>query len=308
VAIKPGAIKPNQTGGLWLSRGVQGAVAILAIAGVITMQRSQLQQVTLGRETPQQAEQREGVRLGVLKRLPNLGFNNMVANWAFLNYLQYYGDDAARQQTGYGLLPQYFDVITQRDPRFVDTYLFLAGSLSYQSGQPQLTAEYIKRGTDALSPQMHPRAFLLWRFLGLDQILLTGDIPGAIASHQKAAEWAAGSEDPEIRQVAEVFRLTAQFLTTDPDSRPVRLQAWSSIFAQAEATQDVKTQARARAAILSLGGIEQVDAEGRTFFTLPDPPPVKGGQAPETSPEKSRETSPEKSPEKPAEKPPEKKP
>jgi hypothetical protein len=277
-------IRAKQSTGLGWSRVVQGAIALVAIAGIITMQKGQLQRPSLNQETPQQAERRESLRLGVVKRLPNLGFNNMAANWAFLNFLQYYGDDAARQQTGYTLLPQYFDVITQRDPRFVDIYLFLTGSLSYQLGQPQLSAAYIKRGTDALSPPMHPRAFTLWRFLGLDQLLLTGDIPGAIHSHQMAAAWAADSSDPEVQKVAQGLGLTAKFLATDAEHRGVRFQAWSTIFAQAAALNDVKTQERAKQEILTLGGVQQEDQEGRIFFTLPPPvnltkPPAKGAAA-----------------------------
>ncbi len=261
-------VRTKQATGLWLERGILGAIAALAIAGVTVMQKSQLHQTTLNPETPQQAEQQESVRLSVLKRLPSLGFNNMAANLAFLSYLQYYGDDEARQKTGYSLLPQYFDLITHRDPRFVDSYIFLTSSLSYELGQPQLSAEYIKRGTDALSPQIHPRAFMLWRFLGMDQLLLTGDIPGSIHSHQMAAEWATGSGDPTFQADAKVFALTAQFLTTDPDSRPVRLNAWATIFTQAGALNDRKTQARAKQAIFALGGIEKVDPAGHTFFTL----------------------------------------
>lgn len=51
----------------------------------------------------------------------------------------------------------------------------------------------MERGTKALSPQIHPRAYLVWRFMGLDQLLLLGDIPGAIRSYEMAANWAAES-------------------------------------------------------------------------------------------------------------------
>jgi hypothetical protein len=66
----------------------------------------------------------------------------------------------------------------------------------------------------------------------------------------------------------------------------VRLQAWSTIFAQAVVLKDAKTQARARQAILALGGVEQIDQEGRTFFTLPPrsqpaQSPVKGESLPQ---------------------------
>ncbi|MCY7273270.1 MAG: hypothetical protein LH702_05865, partial [Phormidesmis sp. CAN_BIN44] len=136
----------------WRSWVLHIAIAGAAIAGIIAMQRIQLNKRSLWVENPQQAEQQETLRLDLLQKAPTFGFDNMVANWAFLNFLQYYGDDEARKQTGYSLSPQYFDLITQRDPRFVDSYLFLSGTLSYQLGEPTRSLEYLKRGTDALSP------------------------------------------------------------------------------------------------------------------------------------------------------------
>ena len=252
-------------------RSLIGHLAIMgsAIAGVVTMQRLQLNKSSLWIENPQQAEQQETLRLDLLQRSPTFGFDNLVADWTFLNFLQYYGDDEAREQTGYGLSSQYFDLITRRDPRFVDSYLFLSGTLSYQLGEPKRSLEYLKRGTDALSPQAHPKAFTVWRYAALDQLLLLGDTPGAIRSLEMASKWA--NEVPEYREAAAIFQETANFLKTDPDSRLVRFQAWGAIYQQAEAISDRKTQARAKQEILALGGVEKVDAQGRHFFTFSQP-------------------------------------
>ena len=70
----------------------------------------------------------EKLRLNFLHKLPSLGFNNLVADWTFLNFLQYFGDDSARNKTGYSLSPEYFEVILDRDPYFVNAYLFLSAS------------------------------------------------------------------------------------------------------------------------------------------------------------------------------------
>ena len=258
----------------WRSWVLHFAIAGSAISGIIAMQRLQLNKRSLWIENPQQAEQQETLRLDLLQKTPTFGFDNMIANWAFLNFLQYYGDDEARKQTGYSLSPQYFDLITQRDPRFVDSYLFLSGTLSYQLGEPTRSLEYLKRGTDALSPQNHPRAFTVWRYAALDQLLLLGDTPSAIHSLEMASKWA--NEVPDYREAGSIFQETANFLKTDPDSRLVRFQAWGSVYQQAEAMNDRQTQTRAKQEILNLGGVEKVDAQGRHFFAFSQPkkPPL----------------------------------
>ena len=233
-----------------LSTWVTGAVGVAALLGVIGMQRSQLNRPSLWVSDPQQAEQQEAVRLKMLRQTPTFGFDNLVADWTFLNFLQYYGDTPVRDKTGYSLSPQYFDIITKRDPRFVDAYLFLSGTLSYQLGQPELAIKMMDRGTAALSPAVSPKAFQVWRFKGLDQLLLLGDVPGSVKSHEMAAKWVEGTPD---RELAPLFQQIAAFLRKDPDSVPVRLQAWSTIYAQAAQVQDKQTQERAKQEIKKLG-------------------------------------------------------
>lgn len=250
----------------WITILLHCAIGGSAIAGVVSMQRTQLQKPTLWAESPKQAEQQEAMRLEVLGKTPSFGFDNMVSDWAFLNFLQYYGDEEARSQTGYSLSPKYFDIITQRDPRFADSYLFLSGTLSHQLGQPEQALKLMQRGMNALSPQMTPKAFVVWRFAALDQLLLLGDTPGAIHSLEMAAKWSAQTQ--EYRDVAPIFYRTASFLKTEPDSKVVRFQAWATVYGQAASIGDRKTQARAKREILALGAVEKIDEKGQHVFTL----------------------------------------
>jgi hypothetical protein len=185
-----------------------------------------------------------------LKRSPTFGFDNLIADSTFLSFLQYYGDTPVREQTGYSLSPQYFDIITRLDPRFVDIYLFLSGTLSYQLGKPELAIQLMNRGTAALSPQINPKAYQIWRFKGLDQLLLLGDIPGSIHSHEMAAKWAKGTPDEYL---VPIFQQIVEFLRKDPNSIPVRLQSWATIYAQATQVKDKQTQERAKQEIEKLG-------------------------------------------------------
>ncbi|NJP08723.1 MAG: hypothetical protein HC866_03935 [Leptolyngbyaceae cyanobacterium RU_5_1] len=255
----------------WGKALVKVTIAVAALAGIILLQRSQLNLVALRGENPKQAEQQEALRLKLLKQTPTFGFDNLLADWVFLNFLQYFGDQPAREKTGYDLSPEYLDLVTRRDPRFVDVYIFISNSVSYQLGQPQLAIQLMKRGTVALSPRIDPKSFQLWRFMGLDQLLLLGDIPGSIYSHEMAAKWVAGTP---YQDYASRFQQTAHFLRSDPNSRAVRVSAWGSIYAQAAMIGDQKTQERAKQEILALGG-KLSEQDGKLYIGAPSESPAK---------------------------------
>lgn len=248
-----------------------GAIALAALTGVVLIQRSQLEQPSGWIENPKQAEEQETLKLKLLSRAPTFGLDNVMADWVFLNFLQYYGDDAAREKTGYSLSPQYFDIVTRLDPRFTDVYMFISSAVSYQLGKPDLAIELMKRGTVALSPKANPKAFQVWRFMGLDQLLLLGDVPGSVYSHEMAAEWVKGTPDEEL---APIFQGTAKFLRNDPNSLPVRVFSWGSIYEQAKMVGDQSTQKRAKEAIENLGG-KIFERDGKTVIQPPISKPPK---------------------------------
>ena len=39
-------------------------------------------------------QEKEGVKINLLKNLPDFGFNNLVADWIYLQFIQYFGDRA----------------------------------------------------------------------------------------------------------------------------------------------------------------------------------------------------------------------
>ncbi|MEX0271108.1 hypothetical protein AB3R30_18385 [Leptolyngbyaceae cyanobacterium UHCC 1019] len=255
----------------WLRVFGLGAIALAALVGVILMQRSQLDQPSQWAENPKKAEEQEALKLKLLSRAPTFGFDNVVSDWVFLNFLQYYGDDDAREKTGYSLSPKYLDIVTRLDPRFVDVYMFVSGAVSHQLGKPDLAVDLMKRGTAALSPAANPKAFQVWRFMGLDQLLLQGDIPGSILSHEMAAKWVKGTPDEDL---APLFQGTAKFLRNDPNSIPVRVFSWGSIYEQAQMVGDQQTQKRAKREIEKLGG-KILEKDGKTVIQPPVSKPPK---------------------------------
>jgi hypothetical protein len=249
----------------WLGLVGLSAIALAALVGVILIQRSQLNQPSQWAENPKQAEEQEALKLKLLSRTPTFGFDNVLSDWVFLNFLQYYGDDDARKKTGYSLSPKYLDIVTRLDPQFIDVYMFISSAVSYQLGKPDLAVDLMKRGTTALSPKANPKAFQVWRFMGLDQLLLQGDIPGSIHSHEMAAKWVKGTPDEDL---ATFFQGTAKFLRNDPNSLPVRVSSWGSIYQQAQMVGDRQTQKRAKQEIENLGG-KIFEKDGKTVIQQP---------------------------------------
>ena len=267
----------------WLSLLVNGVIGLAALAGVVAMQSSeqlggmspvgvQGQKPPSGmsaasfKQAAQQEAQQEALRLKMLKTIPSFGFDNLIADWTFLKFLQYFGDDQARDVTDYNLSQDYFDIVTQRDPRWADIYLFLSTAISFYQGKPETAVNLMERGISALSlsPQIHSQSWIVWRTKGLDELLLLGDIPESIRSHEMAADWVQGS--PEGPKLAPLFRASAEYLRRDPDSVPVRFIAWNTVYAQ---TTDKLVRQRAKQALVKLGAQVQKDKNGKESFILP---------------------------------------
>ncbi len=259
----------------WVQVGLSSLLAIGAVSGITLMQRQRLQQRHLTVLPAQEQDVQEALYIKSLKYLPpnGFGFNNLIADWGFLRMLQYVGDVPAREVAGYGAAPAFFELISQRDPRFVESYLFASGTLSYELGMPEESIKVLDRGLAALDPTQHKGAHTLWTLKAMDQLLLLGDAAGASESYRMGAEWAAQSPDPEWRKDAPILQRTSEFLKTDPDSTTVRFWAWATVFAQAAATGNVKTQERSRSELLKLGAVEGQDKDGLTMFQPPAPSP-----------------------------------
>jgi len=277
--------KVEQFSRKWLSLLVNGAIGLAALAGVVAMQSSEqlggmspvgvpgpkplsAMSAASFKQAAQQEAQQEALRLKMLKTSPSFGFDNLIADWTFLKFLQYFGDDEARDVTGYNLGQDYFDIVTQRDPRWADIYLFLSTAISFYQGKPETAVNLIERGTSALSlsPQLHSQSWIVWRTKGLDELLLLGDIPESIRSHEMAANWV--EKNPEGQKLAPMLRATAEYLRRDPDSVPVRFTAWNTVYAQ---TTDKLVRQRAKQALVKLGAQVQKDKDGKESFILPPP-------------------------------------
>lgn len=248
------------------------AIITLSLTAVISLQQSRLKtsQATLASMEYKKQEQIEKLQLDLYKGLPSLGFNNLLADWFYLRFIQYFGDGEARGKTGYSLSPDYFELVVNRDPRFVDAHLKLAVSTSIFAGQPKQSVAYLEQSlkdtpSKLISPVYPP--YYLWIYKSIDELLFLGDTKAAKQSNIMAANWAETYPDEGSQRTAARRRETVEFLENNPQSKVPQIGAWSQVLSGAT---DQKTQERALAEIQALGGQIVVNPDGTLSVRVPE--------------------------------------
>ncbi|WP_346291860.1 hypothetical protein [Sphaerothrix gracilis] len=209
------------------------------VAGIAAFQSARLhplidpdEQTFISPETKQQNfAQQQWLKL--LKKIPDFSFANLIADWSFLSFLQYFGNEEQREAIGYDLSPEYFEVIVEKDPRFLLPYLYLSNSVSIYAAQPERSISLMQRGLEAMTPQVPPRSYFIWRYKAIDELLFLGDTEAAQKSLEMAAKWAEESPDPEAESVATYSRQTAAYLKNNPASKTARMSAWIQVLINA---------------------------------------------------------------------------
>lgn len=229
-----------------------GLVAVIGglMVAMVEMQQEKVKTLTkekLLERNYSQESRLENAQVELLKNIPSFGFDNMLANWAMLQFIQYYGDGDARRETGYGLSPDFMEIVTKNDPKFVRAYLMMSVASSVNAGKPERTIEIMNKGLAKLSPDIND-AYFVWLYKGVDELLFLGDIPAAKKSNQMAADWAKIAGNEFIEKSA---RGTVKFLETNPDSRAPRVGAWMLVWIN---SQDEETRRLAKENIEKLGG------------------------------------------------------
>lgn len=243
----------------------------VCMLGVGLMQVPQMQQLLNSRqtdslETLEKEIQSEHIRLNLLKQTPSFGYDNLIADWVYLFFLQYFGDEEARAKTGYSSSPEYFEVILGHDPRFLAAYLGLSTSTSLYAGLPERSIELMEQSLQFLSPQVPEKSYYVWRYKGIDELLFLGNSQAAQKSFTKTADWASTYSDEESKNVAKFSRTTGEFLSHNPDSKRARISTWLMVLNNGV---DEKTQKRAITEIEALGAKIVKTPEGNYKIILP---------------------------------------
>lgn len=244
------------------------AVGFAAGLGALQLPRlrSRLNVTNLDPQIIQAEEALQTSQLDLWQTLPVFGFENLVADWAFLNFLQYFGNAEARQASGYTVTPEFFQVIIKRDPYFPLAYRFLSSSVTLFAGQPEQTVSLLEEGLSHMTPNFPEDSYWLWRYKAVDELLFLGDIDAAIQSLETNNEWAIASPDPDSDGHAVGSRRTANFLRQNPDSRRVRANSWMMIWGNA-INEDVRQYAQSQIEAL---GYEFIEDENGVRVQAPD--------------------------------------
>ncbi len=241
-----------------------GAIAHLQFAQVKAAEQKALQGVTKAEALREEAQYKTSMALA--SKLPSSGFDNLIADWAFLNVVQYFGDEDARPKTGYSVTPDFFEVVVARDPLFLDMYPYLSSMVTLYGGQPQKSVDLLEQGLASIPTAMKPDAYFLWQAKATDELLFLGQPQAARQSYEQAAAWASLSKNAELQGVAQRSRQTAQFLASNPDSRQAQVSAWYNILTNAI---DQRTQRFASQQIEALGGRVSVTDDGLLTVQMP---------------------------------------
>ncbi len=247
-------------------------IACLCIVSISLMQIPKLQKLLISKQSiPVEALEKdlkkESLRLNLLQNIPSFSYKNLIADWVYIDFLQFFGDNEARDKTGYSISPEYFEVILGRDPRFLEAYLGLSVSTSLYAGTPEKSIALMEKGLKSLSPQLPQKSYFIWRYKGTDELLFLGNAQAAQTSFLKAAEWASTYTDEESKQVAFVSQKTAEFLSKNPNSKSARIATWMIVLNN---KVDEKTRKRAIREIEALGGKVVINPDGTNRIRLPE--------------------------------------
>jgi hypothetical protein len=242
----------------------------VCIASIICLQKNSLIKIETVRdqETYKKEQEQFTATAKIRKKIPSLGFNNLIADLTFLKFVGYFGDGEARQVTGYSTVTEYFEDIVNRDPNFIQSHLVMSAANSLFAGRPDKTVYFMNQALETVNPQAPNYPFLLWTYKAADEILFLGDIEAAKHSYETAAQWAKQYQyDVDIsHEMAGRYDKTANFLASNPDPTQAQFGAWMSILS---GSQDRKTQDYILNKLKGLGAEITIDSDGKLQIKPP---------------------------------------
>jgi hypothetical protein len=241
---------------------------IIGTVGIVSLQNNNLKTKIAAKEQTSYLQEEQALKatINLQKNLPTFGLNNLIADWNYLQFIQYFGDAEAREVTGYSLVTDYFEVAVDKDPHFTQSFLSFSAANSLFAGQPQKTVKLIDRVLESATPDLPGYPFLLWTYKATDEILFLGNLGAAKNSYEQAARWANMRNDDLGKEMSNRYLATAKFLASNPNSTDAQIGAWVNVLNQA---QDLKTQQHAIKQLEELGAEVSVTEAGEIKITRP---------------------------------------
>jgi hypothetical protein len=202
---------------------------IISTIAIITLQSDRYKKVAEQIAKPNYLQQEEKLltALNLRKIIPTFGFDNLVADSMYLEFIQYFGDETARKATGYSLVSEYFTIIADRDPQFIEAYITLSAANSMYAGKADKTIELMNQILQQ-TPNQTRDLHLIWSLKAMDETIFLGDIQAARYSYQQAATIAL-QQYSVSSNVVTFNQEKAQFLATNPDPTSAQIIAWNSV-------------------------------------------------------------------------------
>lgn len=239
-----------------------------SIVGIIYLQKGHLKKAEIVRDKEIYLKEQEqfSINAKIHKNLPSFGFNNLLADRTFLQFIQYFGDGEARQVTGYSTVTDYFEDIVNRDPNFMQSHLVMSSANSLFAAKPQKTVDLMNKAIEKVNPEVPNYPFLLWSYKAADEILFLGDLKAAQNSYLSAAAWAKLLNNDLGKNMAMRYEKSAAFLATNPDPTQAQIGAWISILSSAK---DQKTANYIIKKLESLGATISMSDDGKLVVKPP---------------------------------------
>ncbi|QHU99768.1 hypothetical protein [Synechocystis sp. CACIAM 05] len=207
--------------------------------------------------------------LKVSQKMPNLGFNNILADWLYLKFIQYFGDNPAREQTNYALVSDYFQQIVDRDPRFNEAIFRLETANTLFAGNPDQSIEQLAKALDSQAVKFNSSfpTYYLWRMKGNNELLFRGDVENAKHSYAKSAISAQNYGGEDGQRMVDINQNSINVLKNNPDSKLARISAWVNVLSN---SPDQKTTERVIKEIEALGGQVTLTPTGEVQIKVSD--------------------------------------
>jgi hypothetical protein len=257
------SIKYKYSQGLAILCGI-----VFCSLSLIKLQQKQLAQnvLTQDKNTYLKQEKYLQAAIKIQQKMPAFGFDNLFADWTYLQFIQYFGDTEARENTGYSVVTDYFQAVVDRDPNFVQSHLVMSSANSLFATRPEKTVDLLNQALETVTPKIPNYPFFLWTYKATDEILFLGDLEAAKNSYEMASQWASLRHDDIGKEMSGRYQTTAKFLATNPDPTQAQFGAWMSILS---GSQDRKTQDYILNKLKGLGAEITIDANGKLQIKPP---------------------------------------
>lgn len=241
----------------------------ICIFGIAKLQKPQLKAInsSSSKESYLMEEKIKYANINLLKKMPSFGFDNLISDLAYLQFLQYFGDGEAREITGYSVSSDYFKTIVEKDPRFVRAYFLSAPASSIFAGKPEETVKTLEVALKFVTPNLHPDSYYLWVYKAVDEMMLLDKVESAKKSYEMAFKWSEQINTERSRKSAKNIKTTIEHINNNPNSTVARIGAWSLILSS---TNDAKTQQKALEKIEKLGGKMILSPDGQVNIKVPE--------------------------------------